>query len=147
LSNSVQTLTILAEVRRLSDDPTRELPKDDSFESRVLAELGAIRGEQAEFRGEFAAIRSELAVIRSEQVTIRADIATLNARQEKFEERHTALEEKVDSRLKETRPIWEAVQYSIKRLDLKFDIVLKDLFEVRANDRTQDKRIMELEAR
>jgi predicted nucleic acid-binding Zn-ribbon protein len=117
----------------LSDDLTRELPKDDSFESRVL--------------GELRAIRSELAVIRSEQVTIRADIATLNARQEKFEERHTALEEKVDSRLKETRPIWEAVQYSIKRLDLKFDIVLKDLFEVRANDRTQDKRIMELEAR
>ena len=131
----------------MSDDPTRELPKDDAFESRVLAELGAIRREQAEFRGELAAIRSELAVIRSEEVAIRADIATLNARQEKFEERLTTLEEKVDSRLKETRPIWEAVQYSIKRLDLKFDVVLKDLFKVRANDRTQDKRIMELESR
>jgi len=121
----------------LSDDPTRELPKDGSFEVRVFAELAAIRGE---FRGEFATIHSELAVIR-------ADIAKLDVRQEKFEGRLMALEEKVDSRLKETRPIWESVQYAIKRLDLKFDVVLTDLFEVRANDRSQDKRIMELEAR
>ncbi|MEA2204275.1 MAG: hypothetical protein QOE77_1051 [Blastocatellia bacterium] len=33
-------------------------------------------------------------------------------------------------RLGETRPIWEAVQLAIKGLDLKFDTVLKDLYEL-----------------
>ena len=77
----------------MSDDPTRELPKDGSFEGRMFAELAAIRGE---FHGEFATVHSELAAIR-------ADIAKLDARQEKCEGRLLVLGEKVDSRLKETR--------------------------------------------
>ena len=89
----------------MSDDPTRELPRDGSFEVRVLAELAEIRG------------------------------------------RLTTLEEKVDSRLSETRPIWEAVQLAIKHLDLKFDTVLSDLYDVRTNSRSFDKRLMKLEAR
>jgi len=130
----------------LSDDPTRELPQG-AFQARVLAEFAAIREEFASNRAEFRTIREEFATIRTELREIRTDIATLNSRQERFENRLTALEEKVDARLKETRPIWESVQYAIKRLDLKFDVILKDLFELRANDRSQDKRIMELEAR
>ena len=89
----------------MSDDPTREYPKDGSFEVRVLAELADIRG------------------------------------------RLTTLEEKVDSRLSETRSIWEAVQLAIRRLDSKFDIVLSELYDVRANSNILDKRLMELEAR
>ena len=84
----------------MSDDPTRELPQE-SFQARVLAEFAAIRGELA---------------------GIRTDIATLNARQERFEDRLTTLEEKVDSRLKETRPIWESVQRAVTLLDSKFDL-------------------------
>ncbi len=117
----------------MSDDPTRELPQERSFEPRVLAELAAIRGD--------------VAAIRSEQATIRADIAALNARQERFEVRLSSLEEKVDERLRETRPIWEAVQLAIKHLDLKFDTVLADLYDVRTNSRLLDKRLMDLEAR
>jgi chromosome segregation ATPase len=130
----------------LSDDPTKELPQS-AFQARVLSEFAAIRDQFAGIRDQFAAMRDEFAAIRTELREIRTDIATLNSRQERFENRLTALEEKVDARLKETRPIWEAVQYAIKRLELKFDVVLKDLFELRANDRSQDKRIMELEAR
>ena len=103
----------------LSDHPTKELPQPSPFEARVLAEF-------AMFRDEFAAIRMDLAALNS---------------------RLTNLEDKVDVRLSETRPIWEAVQVAIKGLDLKFDTVLKDLYEVRTNDRMQDRRLMQLEAR
>ena len=139
MSNWLLGLTILAEVRILSDDPTRELPQE-SFQARVLAEFAANRAE-------FAAIRGELAEIRAEQAVIRNDIATLSARQERFEDRLTSLEEKVDSRLREPRPIWESVQLAIKRLDTKFDIVVRELYEVRTDARVLEKRLIELEAR
>ena len=123
----------------MSDDPTRELPKESSFEVRVFAH--------------FAALHSELATIRAEQSAIRTDIAALDSRLTTVESRLTTvesrlgtLEDKVDERLRETRPIWEAVQLAIKRLDMKFDTVLSDLYDVRTNSRLLDKRLMELEA-
>lgn len=128
----------------MSEDPTRELPEESPFEARVLAEFAAISGE---FRGEFATVHGELAAIRVEQAAIRTDIATLNARQERFEGRLKALEGKVDERLRETRPIWEAVQLAIKRLETKFDHVILDLYELRTNVGMLDKRLKELEAR
>ena len=145
----------------MSEDPTQELPRKGSFEARVLAEFAALRGEvtavheevaavHGEFvgvRGEVAALRGEVAAVREEVAEVRADIARLDLRQQKFEERLTTLEEKVDSRLSETRPIWESVQLAIKRLDSKFDIVLSDLYDVRANYKNFDKRLTELEAR
>ena len=131
----------------MSEDPTRELPEESSFEARMLAEFagvrsdfGAVRGELGALRGELGTLRGELVAIHVEQAAIRSDIAVLNTRL-------TTLEEKVDSRLAETRPIWEAVQYAIKRLEMKFDTVLADLYDVRTNSRLFDKRLMELEAR
>jgi hypothetical protein len=38
------------------------------------------------------------------------------ARFDSMDARHTALEEKVDRRLQETRPIWESVQAELKEL-------------------------------
>ena len=124
----------------MSEDSTRELPKESSFEVRMLAEFAGVRSEFGTVRGELGALRGELVAIRVEQAAIRSDIAALNTRL-------TTLEEKVDSRLAETRPIWEAVQYAIKRLEMKFDTVLADLYDVRTNSRLFDKRLMELEAR
>ena len=102
-------------------------------------------------RQEFAAIREEnrveFAAIRSELAEIRTDIATLNARQERFEDRLTTLEEKVDSRLKETRPIWESVQLAIERLDIKFDKVIQELYELHGDIGLHDKRLTRLETR
>ena len=124
----------------LSDDPTRELLQPSPFEARVLAEFAAIRGEQA-------AIRVELRAMRDEIETIRSDIATLNARQERFENRLNALEEKVDARLSETRPIWESVLVAIERLDMKLDKVILDLYELRAQVGLHDRRLTRLESR
>ena len=109
----------------MSEDPTKDLARG-SFEDRVLSELGAIRSDVAE--------------LKIQQNAIVKNIAALD-------QRLTALEERVDARLKETRPIWEALQEQIKKLDRKFDLVIKDLYEVRTDVRAHDKRLTELENR
>jgi flagellar capping protein FliD len=86
----------------MSEDLTQNLPQA-SFEECVLTALSAIQAEQS-------AMRAELS-------TIRNDVALLG-------DRLTALEEKVDRRLQEMRPMWEGVQAQIRQLDGKFDVVL-----------------------
>ncbi|HEV2879935.1 MAG TPA: hypothetical protein VGX24_01410 [Pyrinomonadaceae bacterium] len=76
--------------------------------------------------------------MRTELSTIRNDVAVLG-------ERLTSLEEKVDRRLQETRPLWEAVQAQIRKLDTKFDIVIRELYEIRYDHVILGKRVDELE--
>jgi predicted nucleic acid-binding Zn-ribbon protein len=110
----------------VNEDPTKELPGATPFEQRVLAEL--------------AALRSEVSEIRTQQVTIVKNLVTLD-------QRLTSLEERVDSRLKETRPIWEAVQAQIEKLDEKFNLFIRDLYDVRGDIVLHDKRLGVLERR
>ncbi len=100
----------------MNEDPTQNLPQT-SFEERILSAL--------------AAINTELSAIRT-------DVATLG-------ERMSALEEKVDRRLQETRPMWEGVQEQIRQLDRKFDVVLKDLYELRSDQMFINRRVDQLE--
>jgi len=125
----------------MNEDPTRELPKQ-SFEDRVLAELAAILAEQAATRTGVDAIRAEVDAVRAEvqQGAMARNIIGLD-------ERLTSLEETVDARLKETRPIWEAVQAQIEKLDEKFDLMIRDLYDVRGDVALHAKRISLLEQR
>src|SRR2546430_10670143 len=133
----------------MNEDPTKELPQRRSFEEQVLAQLAAIRSEAVEIRthvlAELAAIRGEVAEIRVQQAAMAKNIAGLDERHTSLEGRFTALEEIVDARLKETRPIWEAVQGQIEKLDQKFDIVIRDLYDVRGDLALHAKRISQLE--
>jgi chromosome segregation ATPase len=122
----------------MNEDPTKELPQKRSFEEQVLAEFAALRSKVAEIRSEVAEIRSEVAEIRTQQLAMAKNIAGID-------ERLTSLEETVDARLKETRPIWEAVQAQIEKLDQKFDIVIRDLYDVRGDMALHAKRISQLE--
>jgi predicted nucleic acid-binding Zn-ribbon protein len=110
----------------VSEDFTKDLPGASPFEQRVLAEL--------------AAIRSEVSEIRTQQMAMVKNIVLLD-------QRLTSLEERVDSRLKETRPIWEAVQAQIEKLDEKFNIFIRDLYDVRGDLGLHDKRLGVLERR
>jgi predicted nucleic acid-binding Zn-ribbon protein len=110
----------------VSEDFTKELPGASPFEQRVLTEL--------------AAIRSEVSEIRTQQMAMVKNIVALD-------QRLTSLEERVDSRLKETRPIWEAVQAQIEKLDEKFNIFIRDLYDVRGDLGLHDKRLGVLERR
>jgi len=144
----------------MNEDPTKELPKQ-SFEERVLAELAAILAEQAATRvgvdavsAEVDAIRTEVDAIRSEQQALRAQVDAIQVQQGAMarniiglDERLTSLEEIVDARLKETRPIWEAVQAQIEKLDEKFDLMIRDLYDLRGKVARHAKQISLLEQR
>ena len=122
----------------MNEDPTKELPQRRSFEEQVLAEFAALRSEVAAFGSEVAALRSDVAEIRTQQSAMAKNIAGID-------KRLTSLEDIVDARLKETRPIWEAVQAQIEKLDQKFDIVIRDLYDVRGDMALHAKRISQLE--
>ena len=122
----------------MNEDPTKELPQRRSFEEQVLAEFAALRSEVAALGSEVAALRSDVAEIRTQQSAMAKNIAGID-------KRLTSLEDIVDARLKETRPIWEAVQAQIEKLDQKFDIVIRDLYDVRGDMALHAKRISQLE--
>ena len=50
-----------------------------------------------------------------------------------IDQRLTSLEERVDTRLKETRPIWEFVQEELQKLVERFDVVVHEYYEVRGD--------------
>src|SRR5882672_491071 len=110
----------------MSEDFTKEFPGASPFEKRVLAELAAIRGDVAELRTQQAAMAKNIAVL---------------------DQRMTSLEEKVDTRLKETRPIWEAVRAQIEKLDEKFNLFIRDLYDNRSDISLHGKRLDILERR
>jgi predicted nucleic acid-binding Zn-ribbon protein len=98
-----------------------------------MAEFAAIRAEQAATRRDIAALDTRLTAVELRLVTV--------------EQRLGTLEDRVDARLRETRPIWEAVQASLERLDKKFDNVIRDLYDVRTDIRLHESRLAELERR
>lgn len=136
----------------MSEDSTREFPGASLFEKRVLAELAGIhkgeqrvlaelagiRGEVKDLRGDVTELRAQVAEIRTQQVAMAKNIAALD-------QRLTSLEETVDSRLKETRPIWEAVKAQIEKLDEKFNVFILDLYDIRGTLRLHGKRLDDLE--
>src|SRR5690349_1751075 len=99
----------LAEEYQMSEDPTQRM-NARSFEERVL---------------------SELAAIRSEQAAIHSDICALDKSLTGVENRLTTLEGKVDTRLHETRPIWEAMQAMLEDIHSQMHEVVRDLYSMR----------------
>src|ERR1043166_5156478 len=120
----------------MHDEPTKDLATR-AFQKRVLDEFVAVRAEQAAIRKD---VITAIAEIRTQQAAMAKNIAALD-------QRLTTLEERVDERLKETRPIWEAVQEQVQRLVETFDIVLHELYDVRSENKIHGRRIGELERR
>ena len=136
----------------MNEDPTKKFSDGESFEARVLSELSAIRTEQVEMRKAIAALDSRLGSVEERLTSVEERLTSVEVRftsvEVRFssvEERLTSLEEKVDARLRETRPIWESVLDNVKRLDLKFDEVLSELFEVKADSKRHERLILQLE--
>ena len=89
------------------------------------------------------------------------------ARFDSLDARVTTLEEKVDSRLRETRPIWEAMQadlatvkddlatvkddlatvkVEIKEINHGLEVLHKDIFKVRVKQEDLEERVEKLES-
>jgi len=76
-----------------------------------------------------------------------ARLGRMEARLDGMEARLTSQEEKVDARLRETRPIWEAMKVQLDRLESKLDVVAADLLETRTDYALLGKRVVRLEER
>jgi len=123
----------------MNEEPTKDLATR-AFQKRVLDEFAAVRREIAVIRSEQVSMQSDIAEIRAQQATMAKNIAPID-------QPLTTLAKTVDDRLKETRPIWEAVQEQVQRLVEKFDIVLHELYDVRSENKIHGRRIGELERR
>src|ERR1051326_4551978 len=124
----IEQRTVFAELRTVFDELRTEF-------GELRIKFGELHTEFAELRTEF---RREIAEVRTQQSVMAKNIAAIDARL-------TSLEEVVDARLKETRPIWEAVRAQIEKLSEKFDIVIRDLYDVRGDLALHAKRISQLE--
>ena len=123
----------------MHDEPIKDLATR-AFQKRVLDEFAAVRAEQAAMRKDITAMRGDIEEIRVQQAAMAKNISNID-------QRLTTLEQRVDERLKETRPIWEAVQEQIQRLVEKFDAELLDFYELRGELKIHGRRIAELERR
>jgi len=137
----------------MDDKPTQDLATR-AFQKRVLDELIALRAGQSDLRNDVTELRSEVTELRSEVTELRSDVTELRTQQAAMakniaalDQRLTNLEQRVDERLKETRPIWEAVQIQIQRLGEKLDGAILEFHELRAEIKLHGIRIAELERR
>jgi chromosome segregation ATPase len=81
----------------MSDNPTRETPDSRSFEERVFARFDSLDARIDRFE------------------------SRIEDKVDALDGRLTALEEKVDARLRETRPIWEAVLTRLDGVESRLD--------------------------
>lgn len=88
----------------MSENSTRHLNGTDSFEERVMAEFARLN----------------------------ARLDSVDGRLNSLDARLTSLEEKVDARLRETRPIWEGVRATLDDMSAQLKLVVTDLFRTRA---------------
>ncbi|HYX29954.1 MAG TPA: hypothetical protein VE863_15540 [Pyrinomonadaceae bacterium] len=130
----------------MDDEPTKDLATR-AFQMRVLNEFAAVRTEQAAMRADITEIRADTTEIRADIVEIRTQQFAMAKHISALDSRLSSLEQRVDERLKETSPIWEALQDQMKKLDQKFDLVIKDLYEMRGDVALHHKRIGEIEHR
>jgi chromosome segregation ATPase len=130
----------------MNEDPTKDLSQR-AFQQRALAEFASIRSEVGELRGEVGELRGEVGELRGEVAELRTQQTAMAKNLAALDRRLTSLEEKVDNRLKETRPIWEAVKAQIEKLDAKFDNFIRDLYDLRGDLRMHEKRLDSLDRR
>ena len=135
----------------MSEETTRELPDNRSFEERVFARFDAM---EARFESRFAAIDERFVKLetRFDALEARVEVRfnSVDARLDHLDIRVHALE----SKALDTKPIWEQALveivevkegvYDIKR---KFQILTEDLIQVRSDQRRVEKRTDTLESR
>jgi chromosome segregation ATPase len=90
----------------MSDNPTQEIPESRSFEERIFARFDALDARIDRFE------------------------SRIEGKVDALDGRLTALEEKVDARLRETRPIWEAVLTRLDGVENRLDGIEKEVKDI-----------------
>lgn len=137
----------------MSDNPTQETPDSRSFEDRVFARFDSLDGRIDRVETKVDGLDSRLSSVENKV--------------DGLDGRLTTLEEKVDARLRETRPIWEAVQTrlesvenrlgdvengleglkeEVKKLTHGVMLLHEDNFQIRVDQRDLKQRVEKLES-
>jgi predicted nuclease with TOPRIM domain len=103
----------------MSEESTGRLNDGGSFESKVLEQFAALRESVNSLGGRLSGIEERLSSV---------------------EVRLSELEEKVDARLRETRPIWENVLSQLEKIDSKLNVLGLDLLDTRGDVEMLKKR-------
>jgi chromosome segregation ATPase len=101
----------------MNEEPTKDLATR-AFQKRVLDEFAAMRGEISAIRTEQSAMRNDITEIRNDLVEIRTQQAAMARNIGSLDHRLTFAGGATDARLKETRPIWEAVRTDQRVVEL-----------------------------
>jgi tetrahydromethanopterin S-methyltransferase subunit G len=141
----------------MSEETTRELPDNRSFEERVFARFDAMDARfdamEARFESRFAAIDARFDKLESRFDALEARVETrfnaVDARLDRVEIRVQALE----SKALDTKPIWEQalvaiveVKERVENIERKFDVLTLDMMQLRGDQRRVEKRMDALES-
>jgi hypothetical protein len=131
----------------MSEETTRDLPDNRSFEERVFARFDAIDRRSVLVEARFDAIDARFDVID----------ARFDAMEDRFNRRFDGLDIRVkalEARALDTKPIWERalaeillVRQGVEDLNRKIDVLNQDVLQVRANHRLVETRMDALESR
>ena len=125
----------------MSEDTTDRLNDGGSFEARVLRALAAINGRLDSMDNRLTTMDVRLTTMDSRLTTTEVRLTALEEKVGGVESRLGSLGEKVDARLRETRPIWESVLTRLVVIDEKFDVHAHDMPEMRADINMVEKRV------
>lgn len=120
----------------MSEDLTQNLP--NTFQERVLAEFAALNSRMTSFEGRMTSIEDRLTSVEDRLTSIENHLVSLDDRVLSIDTRLTSLEDRVDARLRETRPIWEGVlerltkiESELSNLNRQFRSFVADIFQMR----------------
>jgi len=112
----------------MSENITKGVEDPLSFEERVFARFDALDSRFDKMDARMTGMEENTG----------ARFALVDLRLEK-------LEQLVDKRLLETQPIWESVQFELRRLNARFDQFVQEIFDLRADQSVLRKRVDVLE--
>lgn len=122
-----------------SDNPTNRLPDDKLDRLIVLAEDTSTRLGLVEQR--LSSLENKVDAIDRRLTSLESKVNKLESKVDKLDERLSSLETTVDNRLKETRPIWEAFEDRLERVESSLDRVRAISHELKADFRDWRKSV------
>ena len=134
----------------MSEDRTRNLPDNRSFEARVFARFDSF--EERVF-SRFVAMETRIDAM---EARFEARFNAIDARLDRVEARLDGLDIRVqalESRALDTKPIWERalaeillVKERVENIEGKFDVLTLDMMQLRGDQRRVEKRTDGLES-
>ena len=114
----------------MSQDLTQNLP--NSFEERVLAEFAALNNRLTSLDDRMTSLEGRMTSIEDRMTSLEDRVLSIDTRL-------ISLEDKVDARLRETRPVWEGVlqrlteiEKGLGTLNRHFKTMISESFDLRS---------------